>query len=95
MVTCSMFLLADSLLTAQSFPNLNHSNTANTAAATSAQRQANLLSLSQTMALSLTNSSDSETDFLETCHAQVRITPAYDSEPLVGVRLMQRGFCGV
>jgi len=60
------------LSAAQSFPNLNNSGrgTGNNPSSTG-QRQSNVLSLSQTMALSLTNSSDSEADFLESCHAQV------------------------
>lgn len=68
-----MSILDTLLSAAQSFPNLNNSNQGSTGgnSTSASQRQANLLSLSQTMALSLTNSSDSEADFLESCHAQV------------------------
>ena len=62
----------DNLLSAaQSFPNLNNSSNTSGGNANSGQRQPSVLSLSQTMALSLTNSSDSEAAFLESCHAQV------------------------
>ena len=67
-----MLIDLDNLLSAaQSFPNLNNSSNTSGGNANSGQRQPSVLSLSQTMALSLTNSSDSEADFLESCHAQV------------------------
>ncbi|KAF6040204.1 HECTD1 [Bugula neritina] len=73
----------ESLLSAaQSFPNLNNSGrgTGNNPSSTG-QRQSNVLSLSQTMALSLTNSSDSEADFLESCHAQALLEGIEDEQP--------------
>ena len=68
-----LLVIVDNLLSAaQSFPNLNNSGNPAGNNATPAQRQQqSLLSLSQTMALSLTNSSDSEGDFLDSCQAQV------------------------
>ena len=67
-----MLIDLDNLLSAaQSFPNLNNSSNTSGGNTNSGQRQPSVLSLSQTMALSLTNSSDSEADFLESCHAQV------------------------
>lgn len=66
------FTSVDTLLSAaQSFPNLNNSSNTSGGNTNSGQRQPSVLSLSQTMALSLTNSSDSEADFLDSCHAQV------------------------
>ncbi|XP_067942720.1 E3 ubiquitin-protein ligase HECTD1-like [Watersipora subatra] len=73
----------DTLLSAaQSFPNLNNSSSpAGTNAPSAGQRQQqSLLSLSQTMALSLTNSSDSEADFLDSCQAQALLEGIEDDD---------------